>query len=331
MGNVNAVSREDKLTGIFAHPKCRQHDPGEGHPECPARYDAVLDGIRSCVPEDRVEYVEPQPATDEHVLMCHTREYLTTVKRDMELGFPSLTTGDTDICERSLEAAYMAVGCVVAAVDAVVAGRVANTFCVTRPPGHHATSSRGMGFCIFNNVAIGVRHAQRAHGIGRALVVDWDIHHGNGTQEIFYEDPSVFYFSTHQWPLYPGTGRSDETGRGQGWGFTLNCPFASGSGRTEIIGAFREKLLPAMRKFMPEMVFVSAGFDSRAGDRLGQFTLEDDDFAEMTRIVVAVAAEYCSGRIVSCLEGGYSLDGLASAAGVHVRELAAASVEGCRR
>ena len=319
------MSTRKKVTGVFYHPLCREHGPGEGHPECPARFDAALAGIRRAVPPQSIVRIEPASASDAHILLCHTPEYLASVKRDVASGFPSLETGDTDICGRSLDAAYMAVGCVVAAVDAVVAGNVANAFCVTRPPGHHATPSRGMGFCIFNNVAIGVRHAQRAHGVGRALVVDWDVHHGNGTQEIFSEDPSVFYFSVHQWPLYPGTGRADDIGTGAGRGFTLNCPFASGSGRVEILGAFQDKLLPAMRKFRPEIVFVSAGFDSRVGDRLGQFTLDDGDFAEMTRIVLGIAREYGCGRVISCLEGGYSLEGLASAVGAHVRELAASA------
>jgi acetoin utilization deacetylase AcuC-like enzyme len=154
------------------------------------------------------------------------------------------------------------------------------------------------------------------------LIADWDVHHGNGTQEIFYEDPSVFYFSTHQWPFYPGTGRANETGEGEGRGFTLNCPFPSGSGRREIVGAFRDRLVPAMKEFRPEMVFVSAGFDARKRDPLGQFLLEDEDFAELTGIVMDIAAATAGGRLVSVLEGGYNIEGLASAAGAHARRLA---------
>jgi acetoin utilization deacetylase AcuC-like enzyme len=180
-----------------------------------------------------------------------------------------------------------------------------------------------MGFCVLNNLAIAVRHAQAVHGIDRVLVVDWDVHHGNGTQDIFYDDGSVLFFDTHQHPLYPGTGLATETGRGAGAGLTINCPFPAGSGREEIVGAFRDRLVPAARRFKPQLVLVSAGFDSRIDDPLGSFTLTDDDFATLTAIVREIAAEHAEGRIVSTLEGGYALDGLASAAASHVRALMA--------
>jgi len=268
--------------------------------------------------------MEPRPATDAEVLACHTRDYLATVRRDVASGAESLSTGDTDVCRDSLEAALLAAGGVLSAVDAVVGSKVKNAFCVVRPPGHHATPDRGMGFCIFNNVAIAARYAQNKHKIARVLIADWDVHHGNGTQEIFYEDGSVFFFSTHQWPWYPGTGSAAETGRGGGKGTKLNCPFPAGSGGKEIVGAFRDKLVPAANKFKPELVLISAGFDSREGDPLGGFKLTDDDFAEMTRIVAGIAREHAGGRLVSVLEGGYSLDGLARASAAHVRALCAA-------
>ncbi len=202
-------------------------------------------------------------------------------------------------------------------------GAARNAFCAVRPPGHHANATRGMGFCLFNNIAIAARYAQRKFGIGRALIADWDVHHGNGTQDIFYADPSVFFFSTHQWPLYPGTGRANETGEGAGRGTTMNFPFPAGSGREEILGAVRNALIPAAREFQPELVLISAGFDSRIGDLLGQFTLTDDDFADLTRAVMEIADAHAGGRIVSVLEGGYNLGGLASAALSHVEALAA--------
>jgi acetoin utilization deacetylase AcuC-like enzyme len=180
-----------------------------------------------------------------------------------------------------------------------------------------------MGFCLLNNVAIAARYAQRRYRAERVMIVDWDVHHGNGTQDIFYADPSVFFFSTHQWPLYPGTGRADETGEGAGEGSTMNFPFPAGSGRDQILGALRHSLLPAANRFHPDLLLISAGFDSRVGDLLGGFTLTDPDFADMTRLVMEIADGHAHGRVVSLLEGGYNLEGLASAATDHVKALAA--------
>ncbi|MEI9976340.1 MAG: histone deacetylase [Ignavibacteriota bacterium] len=309
------------MTALSADVICREHLIGRVQPERPERFDVVVEALRQSGAFDRMLPLAPRSATEEELLLCHTERYLKTARHDIESGALHLSTGDTDIDARSWEAAVRAAGAGLNAVDAVMEGRAQNAFCVVRPPGHHATASRGMGFCIFNNVALAARYAQRRYGLERVLILDWDVHHGNGTQEIFYTDPSVFFCSTHQWPLYPGTGRADETGEGRGEGFTMNIPLPPGSGRAEIFEAVENALMPAAERFRPDMVLISAGFDSRIGDLLGNLTLTDDDFSDLTRRVMEIAARHAGGRVVSLLEGGYNLAGLASAAAAHVGAL----------
>jgi acetoin utilization deacetylase AcuC-like enzyme len=304
-------------TALIADPIFRDHLAGRQHPERPERFDAVLHGLNRAGLLNRMLLLEAREATADELLLCHTAEYLKTVRRDVESGRRYLSTGDTDVTPNSWEVAARAVGGVLNAVDAVLSGSARNAFCAVRPPGHHANAARGMGFCLFNNAAIAARYAQRHHGVERVVMVDWDVHHGNGTQDIFYRDPSVFFFSSHQWPLYPGTGRADETGEGPGEGSTMNFPFPAGAGRREILGAVENHLLPAAARFQPGLVLISAGFDSRVGDPLGRFTLADEDFGDLTRAVMGIGG----GRVVSVLEGGYNLDGLASAAAAHASAL----------
>jgi len=310
-------------TAIAADPICREHLAGREHPERPERWHAVHRALGASGLLDLATPLGARSATEDDLAMCHRPEYLKLARHDVDSGYPYLSTGDTDISANSWEVAARAAGGGLNAVDAVVSGAARNAFCLVRPPGHHANAARGMGFCLFNNVAIAARYAQRRHGVGRVLIVDWDVHHGNGTQDIFYADPSVYFFSTHQWPLYPGTGRADETGAGTGEGATMNFPFPAGSGRAEILGAVQNRLAPAMEAYRPELVLISAGFDSRVDDLLGRFTLTDEDFADLTRAVMEIADRSAGGRVVSMLEGGYSLDGLASAAVAHVSALTA--------
>ncbi|MBM3775371.1 MAG: histone deacetylase [Acidobacteria bacterium] len=302
-------------TALLADAFCKQHETGRGHPERPERYDAVVNALERDGLTRELVRLTPRPATAAELESCHTRAYIETARGDIASGARELSTGDTAVGPKSLEVALQAAGGVLEAVDAVFTGRARNAFCAVRPPGHHATPGRGMGFCIFNNIAIGARYAQRRHGARRVLIADWDVHHGNGTQDIFYSDGSVFFFSTHQSPWYPGTGE------GEGLGTTLNCPFAAGSGRKEILGAFRERLIPAADRFQPDFVLLSAGFDSREADPLGRFTLTDEDFGDLTAVMLEIAARHAGGRLASVLEGGYNLAGLGSAAAAHVEAL----------
>jgi acetoin utilization deacetylase AcuC-like enzyme len=312
-------------TGIGADSRVKKHDTGPGHPEQPARFSAVLNRLETSGFLQDLIRLESRVVTDDELALVHTREYIGLVEREVAQNRRQLSTGDTAISAQSTEAARLAAGCALSAIDAVFSGTVQNAFCAVRPPGHHASSARGMGFCLFNNIAIAARYAQQRHSAERVVIADWDVHHGNGTQDIFYEDGSTLFFSTHQSPWYPGTGDATERGIGDGAGKTINCPLPAGSGGTEILGAFRQVLLPAAQAFRPDLVLISAGFDSRIGDPLGQFLLSDDDFRELTRMMMDLAMQHCDGRLVSILEGGYSLTGLANAAEAHVQTLLSGS------
>jgi acetoin utilization deacetylase AcuC-like enzyme len=308
-------------TGLAAHPAVKKHDPGPGHPERLERYTAVMNGLESTGLLEAVLQLDVRSATDDELALAHSRSYIELVEREIGHGRRQLSTGDTDVGPHSFESARAAAGCVLSAVDAVFSGSVTNAFCAIRPPGHHASAARGMGFCLFNNVALGARYAQQKHGAERVLIADWDVHHGNGTQDIFYEDGSVLFFSTHQSPWYPGTGDTSERGEGPGAGKIINCPFPAGSGRAQILGAFQDRLLPAAKEFRPDFILISAGFDSRINDPLGYFLLTDEDFRDLTLLMNDFAAECCGSRLVSVLEGGYNLEGLALATEAHVRAL----------
>ncbi len=321
MAPAEFAQAQTSRTGLVFSPACLLHAPPPDHPESPERLRALLRRLEEDGLSGRLAQIPPREATDDDLHLCHTRAYLAAVQKDIARRAPMLSTGDTHLSPHADASARAAAGAAMAAADAVLSGSVRNAFAAIRPPGHHATLSRGMGFCLYNNVAIAARHARRAWGVDRILIADWDVHHGNGTQDIFYDDPSVFFFSTHQAPWYPGTGWPDETGEGPARGTTLNCPFPAGAGRREILGAFRRRLAPAMERFRPELVLISAGFDSRRGDPLGLLRLCDEDFHILTEIVMEIADQWAHGRLVSVLEGGYSLEGMPAAAAAHLRAL----------
>lgn len=303
------------MTLIVADDLYMKHLTGPFHPECPARYQVIKQALTEANLMQNT--LKPRRALKEEILLCHTPEYYQIVEQDVPTR-NVLSTGDVTLCPASLDIALLSAGGVLTAVDAVMEGKSKTAFCLIRPPGHHATTSQGMGFCIFNNVAIGARYVQKKYGIKRVLIVDWDVHHGNGTQEIFEKDPTVFYFSTHEWGIYPGTGRTDEKGAGT----LCNCPINPTShADQDIQKAFETVLVPAMEKFKPEFVFISCGFDALSTDLLGHLNLTPESFATLTGIVQGIADRYAQGKLVSCLEGGYDLNGIGAAAVAHVKAL----------
>ena len=298
-----------------------KHQTGAGHPESPERLTAIVDRLTQDGVLKSLVRLKPAAASVQWVTTVHAPEYVERVRKSCEAGAHYVDTPDAPASRASYEVALDAVGGVQSAIDAVMNGTVRNAFCAIRPPGHHALKDRAMGFCLFNNVAIAARYIQRKHKLGKVLIVDWDVHHGNGTQAMFYDDPTVFYFSIHQSPFYPGTGGSEEKGVGKGLGFTRNVPLAGGSGDAEYKQAFVEVLKPAAAAFKPDFVLVSAGFDAAKDDLLGQMKVTPGGYAQLTRIVRGIADQYCHGRLVSVLEGGYNLESLAASAEAHVRAL----------
>lgn len=298
-----------------------RHDAGMGHPESPDRLTAINKALKEVDWYQDLVCPETTPVSIDILSLVHDPRYIELVERECKAGHMMLSTGDANVCEESYDIALQAVGGVLAAVDAVFEKKAKNAFCAVRPPGHHATKNRGMGFCLFNNIAVAARYAQRKYNIERVLIGDWDVHHGNGTHDIFYSDGSVFFMSTHQYPWYPGTGMYDEIGEGKGKGFTMNRPFPAGVGNKEIIAAFKDELLPAAKNFKPDFTLISAGFDSHALDFLGGFRINDDGFRELTKIMMEIADIAGDGRLVSILEGGYNLQSIASVVMVHMEEL----------
>jgi acetoin utilization deacetylase AcuC-like enzyme len=304
-------------TLLLTNPAGLQHLTPAGHPERPDRLRAVARALDA----DRFKAlvrVEAPAASFETIALCHPMDYVEALRdATPQEGIVHLDA-DTAMSPGSFEAALRGAGGAVHAVDTVVAGKAANAFVATRPPGHHAETARPMGFCLFNNVAIGARHAQKSHGVGRVAIVDFDVHHGNGSQEIFWSDPTVMYCSTHQMPLYPGTGAASERGDHDN---IVNAPLRAGDGGTQFRAVFEAHILPRLSGFQPELVMISAGFDAHARDPLANLNLLEADFDWATHRLMEIADASAQGRVVSVLEGGYDLEGLANSAAAHVAAL----------
>lgn len=307
--------------GIVSHMDYLKHDTGPGHPERPDRLRAIHGLLDEIGLAQDLDPIVPRSVEQSWLEAVHARAHVENVRSLCEKGAPHMGDGETTICPPSFDIASLAVGGTFEAVDAVMEDRVDSVFCAVRPPGHHAERDRAMGFCLFNNVAITARYIQKTHELERVLIIDWDVHHGNGTQHIFDRDPTVFYFSIHQYPHYPGTGDSNEIGIDEGEGTTLNVPVGAGSGDSEYLDAFRERLLPAAEEFQPEFVIISAGFDAHRDDPLSGTRVTEAGFGEMTQFVLQIVRDFAEGRLISVLEGGYNLDSLSRSLETHLRTL----------
>jgi len=310
-------------TALVHHPIYQKHDTGPGHPETPMRYETVMRALRgdNKLWKDLNE-ITPDKASKGLIQAAHTPQHFKRVEHAFEEGMDRLDA-DTVISIQSFDASLFAAGGGIAGVDAVMRGEAKNAFVAVRPPGHHATAENAMGFCLFNNVAVAAKYAQNNYKeVERVAIVDWDVHHGNGTQGIFYDDPTVYFFSMHQYPWYPGSGSRGETGFGRGLGVTMNVPVRASTAAKEQKRMFESALEDIAKNFRPDLIMISAGFDAHLTDPLGQLELEDPDYISMTRTVKAWADETCEGRIVSCLEGGYNLETLGETVRSHVAELA---------
>ena len=305
------------MTILFTHQSCLLHEVAAGHPENPSR----LKILEALFADDTFKELERRDAplgTVDQIALMHSEQYIEEIVKVVPVDELVYLDADTSLSHGSIEAAMRGCGSVCAAIDALMTDNAKNAFCAVRPPGHHAETEKAMGFCLFNNAAIGAAHALEKFKVDRVAVVDFDVHHGNGTQEMFWSQPNLLYASTHQMPLFPGTGAVSEIGEHNN---IINAPLSAGSGSSEFRTAFNEIIFPGLRKFSPDLLIVSAGFDAHADDPLASLNLYEDDFSWITLELLSIAEKYSDGRLVSILEGGYNLEALSSSASVHVREL----------
>jgi acetoin utilization deacetylase AcuC-like enzyme len=309
-------------TAIIHHPIYQKHDTGLGHPETPRRYEVVINALKNDKKLwESLTEIQPEQVSRGIIQAAHTKEHFEHIEKAFSEGVEFLDA-DTVISMQSFDAALYGAGGVCRAVDVVMSGEAENAFVAVRPPGHHATAENAMGFCLFNNVAVAARYAQNKYTeIERVAIVDWDVHHGNGTQGIFFDDPTVYFFSMHQYPWYPGTGSRGEIGYGRGRGYTMNVPVKARTDAREQKRMFETAVGDVNKNFKPDLIIISAGFDAHLTDPLGQLRLEDDDFVSMTKTVKEWAAETCNGRVISALEGGYNLETLGETVKNHILEL----------
>jgi acetoin utilization deacetylase AcuC-like enzyme len=307
--------------GLVGHGDFQKHDTGGSHPERPERLQALHAHLDEAGLTEVTVVLTPRHADEVWLEKVHTPEHVANVKARCAQGIPYMEDFETMLCPLSFDIARLAVGATFEAVDAVMGARVDSAFCAVRPPGHHAERDRAMGFCLFDTVVIAARYIQETYNLERVVIIDWDVHHGNGTQHILEADPSVFYFSVHQYPHYPGTGSVDETGIGAGQGFTLNAPVPSGTGDDVYVRIFDELLLPVMETFRPEFVIISAGFDAHVADPLSGTQVTESGFAEMTKRVMAISNDHADGHMISVLEGGYDLGSLSRSVEAHLKTL----------
>ena len=308
------------MIGILSDPLCLRHYNGRAHPECPQRLQTIDTMLRQAEYADQLVWLPAGDASEEQLGRAHDGDYIAYIRSTQGTSGRMLDM-DTGVGPDTWAAATRAAGAVIAGCRAIMAQQLSAAFAFVRPPGHHAERNRAMGFCIFNNAAVAAEYAIREGGVRRVAIVDWDVHHGNGTQNIFYERSDIFYFSVHQYPLYPGSGTGEESGSGPGRGYTLNVPLAAGSGDADYVRLFEEQMSPALRAFGPELIIVSAGFDAHRDDPLANMRMSAAGYRQLTGILTKLAEELCDGRLLCVLEGGYNLRALAESVDAVVREL----------